>query len=138
MNSLHELLLAIDSKRSVSSTIAAFEQVIYDKMMLNREIHNTAAVKKLLASIHTDDASIKTFQNYVDAVHSEMSDNPYMVELSTLVDEINNSPDPMLLISQITEEQRTGGLRTETSLDNSFFEQTEPLTETELYGSPEP
>ena len=51
MNSLQELLLAIDSKRSVSSTIAAFEQVIYDKMMLNREIHNTAAVKKLLASI---------------------------------------------------------------------------------------
>ena len=132
-------MLAIDSKRSVSSTFAAFELVIYDKLMLNREIHNTAAVKKLLASIHTDDASIKTFQNYVDAVHSAMGDdNPYMVELSTLVDEINNSPDPMLLITQITEEQRTGGLRTETSLDNSFFEQTEPLTETELYGSAEP
>lgn len=137
MNSLEQLLQSVDANRSVSSTLAAFEQVLFDKMLLNREIKDPAAVKKLLASFHKDKQSIATFEKYVETLHQTESENPFMVELETLVDEIGLSENPVALLQSVIEEERAGGLRTETTLPDTFFEPlTEPLTEQELYGLP--
>ena len=121
--------------RSESSIIAAFEQVLYDRMAFDREIPSTNAVKRLLGSIHKDEASVATFEKYVEVVHASTSQNPYIIELKTILDELVVYDDPIELMKDVINEERSGGLVTETTLKEDFFGKALYVAEGETPGA---
>ena len=127
MNHLRNIIRGIESpdlkktgnEENISSLLARVEQVIYDRLSLNREISDVDGAKKLLTRLHSSEAG--SFDEYMDSLHNLKSEDKFSIALEDLMSEVAKSDNPAKILLALVEEERGSGLVTEQNILPALF-----------------
>jgi len=89
--------------KTLSKTLAAVEQIIFDLMATNNEFSSTAIARNALNQIHSKNT--KNFSDYVARLEAA-PENPFTLELKTLMNVVDKMDNPEEAVGAILEIER--------------------------------
>ena len=134
MNDLSDLITSFTATRqnlgtnTLNSVFARAEQVIYDRLLINREI-DPAGASELLARLHAGENLYQreSFTSYLERLRALDDDSDFSFALDELMQEVNNTANPTETLLHLVSEERGTGLVTEQNiLPENFFVQRVP------------